>query len=80
MQLNISVTSSDRSIKVTQVNRISRVSRPSIGGIVWNTLPIFPVSHPTLADTKIDAVENGFQFVVEGVVIATITKDGITYG
>ena len=40
----------------------------------------WPITHPTLGNSYIAAVATGFQFVVAGNIIATLTKDGITYG
>lgn len=39
-----------------------------------------PIKHPTLANTKIIAVPEGFQFVVEGNIILTLTKGGMIGG
>lgn len=39
-----------------------------------------PLKHPTLANTKIIAVPEGFQIVVEGVTILTFTKGGMIAG
>ena len=81
MNVAITVLASTHQIDVENVTKTFEIVRPALNNLNSNN-PVteFPLAHPTLSNTLIEAVAGGWRFVVEGNTIMTLTKDGVEYG